>query len=597
MTAVDPRGSRRPRTRTIVVCVVVVLVAALASVTFAMRAGQARAVLPTPEQAASDVPQLDGRRCLTDSRAASVVLCAVGPTAARTTVAVVGDTAAEQLLPALAPLADARGWRLTTDLRDGCPLVDAAVTTAGAGRVDCGRPYESRLERLVDDPAVSHVLLVGTAGAKACTGAGCQDPDRAVLERELRSTIQALQRAGKDVVTVRDLPVPPRDVVACVEASPRSTEDCDFAPRPALGALAAAARRELVPVVDLTADLCPDASCPAVADGVLRYRPDGRLTATYAATLSSRLGSALDAAGLAASDATSALGAHALGDEPRTSPAGEPVDTVAWIPPPVAGATRDEADPYREGCHQNQADPTALSCTYGDPTSTTVIALVGDSHAAQWQPALRAVAEAHGWQLRTYTKSACLFADVTVWNGAQDGAYTSCAEWTAEVVDALRADPPTVLIPVSTGRYALAAGDGPVRGDAAIVDGMVRTWSAVAAGGTRVVPIADTPWLETDMKHCVADHLERLSECAVPRAPAVARSAQAWQRAAVARVPRAELVDLTDVVCPADRCAPVIGNVLVWRDSHHLTATYARTTAPFLDEALTPLVRPASTDR
>lgn len=34
------------------------------------------------------------------------------------------------------------------------------------------------------------------------------------------------------------------------------------------------------------------------------------------------------------------------------------------------------------------------------------------------------------------------------------------------------------------------------------------------------------------------------------------------------------LIDLTDAICPTDPCAPVIGGVLVYRDDHHLTATY-----------------------
>ena len=55
-------------------------------------------------------------------------------------------------------------------------------------------------------------------------------------------------------------------------------------------------------------------------------------------------------------------------------------------------------------------------------------------------------------------------------------------------------------------------------------------------------------------------------------------------------MPGAQLVDLNRYVCPADQCAAVIGNVIVWRDPHHLTATYARTLASRLDEELAPLV-------
>jgi hypothetical protein len=36
-------------------------------------------------------------------------------------------------------------------------------------------------------------------------------------------------------------------------------------------------------------------------------------------------------------------------------------------------------------------------------------------------------------------------------------------------------------------------------------------------------------------------------------------------------------VDLTDLICPDGQCRPVIGNVHVWLDSHHLTWDYAET--------------------
>ena len=36
-------------------------------------------------------------------------------------------------------------------------------------------------------------------------------------------------------------------------------------------------------------------------------------------------------------------------------------------------------------------------------------------------------------------------------------------------------------------------------------------------------------------------------------------------------------------ICPGDRCSPIVGNVLVYRDKHHLTATYAATLASALE--------------
>lgn len=45
-------------------------------------------------------------------------------------------------------------------------------------------------------------------------------------------------------------------------------------------------------------------------------------------------------------------------------------------------------------------------------------------------------------------------------------------------------------------------------------------------------------------------------------------------------------IDLIPWICPEGECVPVIGNVFVYLDPNHLTATNARTLAPVLDKEL-----------
>ena len=46
------------------------------------------------------------------------------------------------------------------------------------------------------------------------------------------------------------------------------------------------------------------------------------------------------------------------------------------------------------------------------------------------------------------------------------------------------------------------------------------------------------------------------------------------------------VVDANSLVCGPKVCAPVVGNVLVYSDRHHLTWYYSRSTAPFLEPLL-----------
>jgi hypothetical protein len=51
-------------------------------------------------------------------------------------------------------------------------------------------------------------------------------------------------------------------------------------------------------------------------------------------------------------------------------------------------------------------------------------------------------------------------------------------------------------------------------------------------------------------------------------------------------LPASHLIDLSERYCDALACFPVIGNVIVYRDNNHITATFARTLTPFLLEHL-----------
>ena len=88
-----------------------------------------------------------------------------------------------------------------------------------------------------------------------------------------------------------------------------------------------------------------------------------------------------------------------LAADPAGDPKGAPVDHVASITPDPLTAHDDLPDVYANGCHLDVKTVTVRPCTYGDPTSDTVVAVVGDSHAAQWLPALEEIATQRHWKL------------------------------------------------------------------------------------------------------------------------------------------------------------------------------------------------------
>ena len=49
--------------------------------------------------------------------------------------------------------------------------------------------------------------------------------------------------------------------------------------------------------------------------------------------------------------------------------------------------------------------------------------------------------------------------------------------------------------------------------------------------------------------------------------------------------PRFEVIDLTDFFCDPDRCLPVIGGALVYKDISHMTTVFGTSLGPYLTSA------------
>ncbi|UJP38552.1 acyltransferase family protein [Cellulomonas palmilytica] len=341
---------------------------------------------------------------------------------------------------------------------------------------------------------------------------------------------------------------------------------------------------------------------PAVASYVLVEKPlhtSARLRASagrsavlgVVCTLVGVLAAGLLLRAVAAAPDHSAPGAAVLRDGTWTGP--DQATDLRRLVPALADATLDVADLYAGDCHQNALGTDPAACTFGDEDASTVVALVGDSHAGQWQPPLAAIAREQGWRLDTYTKGSCALTSAPTWLGTVDGPYTQCTQWNAAVVEHLLADPPDVVV-TSNNQVEVAADDGSrltgAAGDEVAVAGLQDTWRTLADAGITVLVVGDTPWVGIDVPECVARHEGTwATECSVPSDVPERRSGLAQQRAAAAAAD-VPLLDLTAHVCPDGTCPAIVGGVLVWRDVSHVTASYVRTLEPELRDWLLPLV-------
>jgi peptidoglycan/LPS O-acetylase OafA/YrhL len=280
------------------------------------------------------------------------------------------------------------------------------------------------------------------------------------------------------------------------------------------------------------------------------------------------------------------FGAEVLRAQPLGDPLGRAVDEVVSISPDPLDAQQD----FAHDCTPLEAEETEVrACVYGTPGSKPYILVLGDSHAQQWVPALKAIAQGQGGSLVAHAKASCPFIQGEVGSGSQ--TYTSCIEWNRKVRQALATGPTPDLVILSNRMFPMVEGGRVLTGpanDAKVVDALRATIREFTDAGVPVAVIRDTPAPRVNIPDCIASHTDDLTACATPRSQALQGSAQL---AAVKGVNGAHLIDLTDAICPSDPCAPVIGGVMVWRDQHHLTRTYVYSLTARLQAMILPLVK------
>ncbi len=288
-------------------------------------------------------------------------------------------------------------------------------------------------------------------------------------------------------------------------------------------------------------------------------------------------------------DGSVAAGGSTPPGSPPPTPPGSPPPTTPGGPvpadlrPSLLAARDDLPRTYGDGCHLSFAETESGTCVYGVASASRVVVLFGDSHAAQWFPALERLALGDGWRLVSLTKSACAAADVTVWNSNLKRAYTECDTWRANALARIAAERPDLVV-VSNSQYLLDVGGQPVpeaKAQATWDQALGRTLGQLAKLARQVVLIGATPRPADDPPVCLSAHLSDALACARPMTAAIDAGTLASERA-VAGAAGVTMIDPTAWVCPSEPCPVVIGRVLVYRDTHHLTATFSAALAPYL---------------
>jgi peptidoglycan/LPS O-acetylase OafA/YrhL len=220
--------------------------------------------------------------------------CVYGDPNGTFTVALVGDSHASALFPAVEAVAKAHGWRLLEFLKISCQFVDMRITDPNLNReyTECVTWNANVVARLRANPP-DLVLVSGSRWIYAV------NPGEASPTYEGNALARMIKQipSSSRVAIIQDPPLPSLDVPKCLSSYPTDYRKCAYSRAVGFGSAmgvreATAAKATGATVIDLTEDICPGTSaCPVVIDNMIAWRDPHHLTATF----SRSLGPALDA--------------------------------------------------------------------------------------------------------------------------------------------------------------------------------------------------------------------------------------------------------------------------------------------------------------
>jgi peptidoglycan/LPS O-acetylase OafA/YrhL len=247
---------------------------------------------------------------------------------------------------------------------------------------------------------------------------------------------------------------------------------------------------------------------------------------------------------------------------------GEP-EPAPLLPAPVAV--------YEDWVWVNDWDCTPLAEVRADVCAQPVdappdrrIVVAGDSHLEQFVAALVPIARRHNWQLITALRGACPFSTAS----EVDPADAECVAWNAAVSDEIARLQPDAVVTLSTRDVRSGLTEQTPAG-------FVEQWWRLDDLGIPVLAIRDNPRFAYDVPDCVRQEGRDDDPCGVER-DAVYASEPPYAQLDVP--PNVSFLDLADYLCDDTRCPAEIGNVLVYLDDNHVTASYATTMAPMIED-------------
>ena len=254
------------------------------------------------------------------------------------------------------------------------------------------------------------------------------------------------------------------------------------------------------------------------------------------------------------------------------------------LSPPLPDVAEQQRQFSFDGCLRSPYQDGQPDCAFADTSSPISVALVGDSNAAMWAPALEEAAGQRGWRLELMTKMACPLMDIQLDDPFRRliERFQHCERWRSNVLARLREQRPALIVVGAWRGYGVDESlTGFTAFDTAWLTGLTNLVRQLRDTGARVLVLGPIPSPHQSVPMCLSGHLDDAGACALPRSTAVNDRGIAAEAAAT-EAGGGDYADVTTLFCTAQRCPGIVGNTLVYLDVSHQTLEYSRWLAPVI---------------
>jgi hypothetical protein len=257
-------------------------------------------IRPDPARAASDLPPVYANGChVFAPQVTRARFCVYGDRSARKAVVLIGDSHVAQWFPAFDSAARSAHLKLLYLTKSSCPgeTVSVRVWQGNAYYRACDTWRDNAFTLIKQYKHVDLVVMGGFARHQLVerrTNNHITDPKLRAEEwaAGIRRTVRTLEGVAAGFVILRDTPLPRVDSAHCLVSSGGDNRACETTYRSASSQLfgeterAVALRYPRVGTADFSSAFCTRSRCrPVTSTGILRWRDQGHMTATFARVL------------------------------------------------------------------------------------------------------------------------------------------------------------------------------------------------------------------------------------------------------------------------------------------------------------------------